>query len=654
MTLKRLSATMVASVIAAALCSMMPTGAMAAVTGTRAAAASSSTTWGTAEEVPGTAALNKGGYAAIDSVSCASAGNCSAGGSYSTSGGGQALVVGETNGTWGTAEEVPGSAALNAGGEAFIDSLSCASAGNCSAGGMYSASNGYEQALVVTETNGTWGTAEEAPGSGALNTEGQAFIDSVSCGSAGNCAAGGSYQGSGGQPAFVVSETNGTWSTAKEVPGSAALNQGGYAQVNSVSCASAGNCSAGGFYTDGSGFLQAFVVGETNGTWGTAKEVPGSGTLNKHGGGSQFREGAQVSSVSCASAGNCSAGGFYADGSGDDQAFAVGETNSTWGTAEEVPGTAALNAGGGAQIDSVSCASAGNCSAGGTYAAKSFGDDQAFVVSEANGIWGTAEQVPGTAVLNAGGYAEVYSVSCASAGNCSAGGYYADGSDHQQALLVDETNGTWGTAEEVPGSGALNGGDSAQINSVSCAPAGNCSAGGYYTDGSGNAQAFVVGQTSGGGYPYANAVCEWPGTPQSNPHCVNPADPKDQNEWYEWGYWSGSTFEPYDQWGYEYRNCTSYVAWRLSSAGVSASVFKGLGNADQWIGGVSGKSGVTVNSTASPGAVAVWDSPGVGHVAWVESVSGGKVTVSDYNYLETGAYDKHLISSTPAGYIHFP
>ncbi len=99
----------------------------------------------------------------------------------------------------------------------------------------------------------------------------------------------------------------------------AALNKGGSAILNSVSCASAGNCSGGGSYTDGSGYQQAFVVTEKNGTWGTAEEVPGTAALNK--GGS-----ASLKSVSCASAGNCSGGGSYTDGSGHQQSFVVNET----------------------------------------------------------------------------------------------------------------------------------------------------------------------------------------------------------------------------------------------------------------------------------------------------------------------------------------
>jgi hypothetical protein len=118
--------------------------------------------------------------------------------------------------------------------------------------------------------------------------------------------------------------SGGTWGKAEEIPGIAALNKGGEAALTSVSCASAGNCSAGGYYTDSNGNEQAFVAGETNGTWGKAEEVPGTAALNK--GGSEGPADAQVSSMSCSSASHCSAGGYYTDGSGHAQAFIVGET----------------------------------------------------------------------------------------------------------------------------------------------------------------------------------------------------------------------------------------------------------------------------------------------------------------------------------------
>jgi hypothetical protein len=442
--------------------------------------------WRTAIEVPGLGSLNQGGNAQLTSVSCGSAGNCAADGFYTDGSGSlQVFVVSERNGTWGTAIEVPGSGTLNTDGIAFANSVSCASAGNCAVGGFYRDGFGHFQVFVVSERNGTWGTAIEVPGSGGLNAGRDARLTSVSCGSAGNCAAGGFYtDGSGGRQAFAVSERNGTWGTAIKVPGSGALNKGGGAEVTSVSCASAGNCAAGGFYNDASGHLQALVVSQKNGTWGRAIKVPGSGALNAGGG-------AEVTSVSCASAGNCAGSGFYRDGHGHIQAFVVSQRNGTWGKARQVPGSGALNAGGDARVGSVSCASAGNCAAGGFYR-DGHGHQQAFVVSQKNGTWGRAIKVPGSGALNAGGDARVESVSCATPGNCAAGGFYTDGSGHPQGFVVSETNGTWGKAIRVPGLGTLNKGGHASVNSVSCRLAGNCAAGGSYVDGSSHIQAFVV------------------------------------------------------------------------------------------------------------------------------------------------------------------
>jgi hypothetical protein len=278
----------------------------------------------------------------------------------------------------------------------------------------------------------------------------------------------------------------GTWSTAIEVPGLGSLNQGGNAQLASVSCPSAGNCTAGGFYRDGSGHGQAFVVRETKGTWRKAIEVPGSGALDAGGG-------AEVESVSCATAGNCAAGGFYTDSSGHTQAFVVSQVNGTWRSAIEVPGSETLNAGGDAAVDSVSCAPAGNCAAAGDYT-DGAGQAQTFVAGETNGTWKKAIQMPGSSTLPAGRFGSQALVSCASAGNCAAGLTYTDDLGTQQAFVASETNGTWGTAIEIPGLGALNAGGNAAVTSVSCGAAGNCAAVGFYRDGAGHTQAFVIGQ----------------------------------------------------------------------------------------------------------------------------------------------------------------
>ena len=74
----------------------------------------------------------------------------------------------------------------------------------------------------------------------------------------------------GGQSAARAA--GGSWGRAIEVPGLGPLDKGGYARVESVSCVSAGNCAAGGDYSHhrpGPAAVkrsQGFVVVERNGS----------------------------------------------------------------------------------------------------------------------------------------------------------------------------------------------------------------------------------------------------------------------------------------------------------------------------------------------------------------------------------------------------
>ena len=487
---------------AAARVGRRPAGAIAAVTGVALAALLTSAgtpatagpsptgsgAWGTAVTVPGTADLNTSGDAQIISVSCPTAGDCGAGGSYEDASVHlQALVVDRTDGTWGTAIEVPGTADLNKGGAAWVTSVSCPAAGECLAGGSYTDDAGRIQAFVATEAHGTWHPAIALPGIASLNRGGSARITSVSCPAAGECVTGGSYTDATGQvQAFVATETHGRWRRVTEAPGTTALNRGGSAKVSSVSCGAVGDCGAGGSYTDAAGHVQAFVVNETNGRWGRAIEVPATAELNK--GGS-----AKVTSVSCPSAGECTAGGSYADGDNLLQAFVVEERAGTWGAALELPGSEALNKGGAAWVTTVSCPEPGECGAGGSYTDADF-YIQAFIVTEQDGKWGTAVEVPGTADLNQGGIAKVTSVSCPSAGTCAAAGSYTDDSYRVEPFVVDEKAGAWAAAIEVPGTNDLNATGNAAATSVSCPAEGPCTVAGMYDDADYKFQAFVADQ----------------------------------------------------------------------------------------------------------------------------------------------------------------
>src|SRR5579871_2267809 len=183
---------------------------------------------------------------------------------------------------------------------------------------------GIAASAAPTGPGGTWQSARELPGIGALNKGGSSALMALSCSSPGNCEAGGYYLDShGGREAFVADQRKGVWRAATPVAGIGALNKGGFAQVVSLSCSSAGNCGAGGIYLDAKGHYQAFVVSEKNGKWGQGILAPGTAALNKGGN-------ATIASVSCAKAGDCSAGGYYRDGGSHNQGFVLSSVNGSW------------------------------------------------------------------------------------------------------------------------------------------------------------------------------------------------------------------------------------------------------------------------------------------------------------------------------------
>ncbi len=349
-----------------------------------------------------------------------------------------------------------------------------------------------------TEPGGTWGRAVDVPGLADLNTGGAAAIDWISCTSPGNCGAGGSYAIGAtktSQP-FVVSEIGGAWGRAREVPGITGLGAGNSAETGggtaSVSCGSPGDCAAGGGYYDRAGHIHAFVVSETAGTWGNAITVQGSIT------GPDITT-SNVTSVSCGSAGNCSAVGYFVKGKDVSSRvtgpFVVNETDGTWGTAQAITGFGSLTSPDQTIPASVSCASAGNCSAGGL--AQNGSQRQAWVVNETGGTWGTAEEVPGVSTLSAEPVSQTTSVSCPAAGDCSATGYYL-GKPAAVSFIADETDGIWGMAKPVQGvppPDATEGGMMAR--SLSCASPANCGVSGIYLASSGILQPFVAGEVNG-------------------------------------------------------------------------------------------------------------------------------------------------------------
>jgi hypothetical protein len=97
---------------------------------------------------------------------------------------------------------------------------------------------------------------------------------------------------------------------------------------------------------------------------------------------------------------------------------------------------------------SVSCGSAGNCTVGGSYYDRHLRHTEPFLVNQADGTWRKAKEVPGMTALDPDGNGSVTAVSCGAVDNCNAIGFYG-GTD--QAFVVSETGSTWGSAQNVPG-----------------------------------------------------------------------------------------------------------------------------------------------------------------------------------------------------------
>ena len=444
-----------------------------------AVAGASAGTWGNAIEVPGSMKLNAGNDANFDTVSCGAAGNCAAGGSYTdVKGNVQDFIVNQRNGRWSRAMMVKGT--VSTGHFAAVASVSCTAAGDCTAGGYYSTIAHGRQAFVITERNGLWGAATKVPGLTTLDKGGLAEADLVSCTSPGNCGLIGTYlDAAHNEEWFAVSQRSGSWGVARQLRGT-----GTNSIITSMSCGAIGDCAATGFRSND----DPIVISERDGHWASAISVPGLATLDTGG----F---AEVPSVSCPAAGTCTAVGSYATGSNRNEPFVVTEKHGRWNRAFELPQTAALPGSGNqhAVLFLVSCAAVGDCSVAGT-------DDvslqqQVFVADEQNGRWGKPTQLPGLAALNAGGVADVTSLSCAASGDCALGGSYLDVSKDTVAYVASEQNGRWSKAIEVPGNSLLNNGSFSLVQSMSCKAPGRCSAGGYYFNGEGLAQVFVVSQS---------------------------------------------------------------------------------------------------------------------------------------------------------------
>lgn len=326
-------------------------------------------------------------------------------------------------------------------------------------------------AAVVTVTFVlTGGTAQAEPGfspiksvpvpAGSLPT--QVSYDAVSCPAPNSCTAVGGPI-SGDHTPSVVTETSGSWSTAQSIPIPSGAATGA---LNAVSCPSVGNCLAVGSYQfpGEAGPTEPLVEGETAGTWSQSAgpSLPSDTLTDPY-------EYATFSAVWCASPGNCEVAGTYETKAGTGPLMAAVEASGTWGTAVALPVAPGSQAS--AYPPELACSSIGNCTATAVWAARVCSGHgcasvrESYGWAETDGTWASPIRI-GTAAMSDAFL--VSGLACPSTTTCIAVGETSE--PREQPTAAIDTSGTWAVPKPLvlPDLSPVT--SSAFLEGISCEP----------------------------------------------------------------------------------------------------------------------------------------------------------------------------------------
>jgi cytochrome c551/c552 len=289
-----------------------------------------------------------------------------------------------------------------------------------------------------------------------------------------------------------------TWSPGIGVPVTAPANASSSepkALFDWGACPTAGYCTGVGSYKEENGNGEALAATRINGSWSRAVEIAlPAGAASS---GQEAGFGFGVPSVACTEPGDCVAVGHYFKEGGSEAAMAASETDGAWGAASEIklPENAASDPE--ALLASVACPAAGECVARGGYTNED-GEREAMVADETDGSWSPASAVesPADAEGGSGSYSGL--VACSATGACVEIGEYRDGSTKtREAMVVTEVGGSWTRAQQLALPANAGSKPESVLRSVVCVPSGPCVAVGSYTNQSGGREALVAEETGG-------------------------------------------------------------------------------------------------------------------------------------------------------------
>ncbi|MGA9285472.1 MAG: hypothetical protein WBV85_08515 [Solirubrobacteraceae bacterium] len=312
--------------------------------------------------------------------------------------------------------------------------------------------------MAVSESNGVWGQAIEIPG---------VVLRSIACRAPGSCVAIGTAS-IGPTKIMGVIESGGVWGEPQGIALPANVAPDGGVELAPLACQVSGPCVTVGSYTNTSHQQRAMGLSESNGTWAPASEITSTPDIKGD---------ARLNSVACPVSGPCVADGLAS------VAFGVSETNGEWGEASPIappPDPLAKLT----TLYSVGCPGSGQCFAAG-YDETDSSSSNAVVAGASNGVWNQAREIAPPPNTASRPNAHLRQVACSASDSCVAIGEYTDSSGFPQAMAVTETSGAWGRASEItapPTTPNSPTGDRANLELLACPAVGTCAALGNYQD----------------------------------------------------------------------------------------------------------------------------------------------------------------------------
>jgi hypothetical protein len=388
-------------------------------------------------------------WSRFSGVSCVSVSSCTAVGEYTTDSESHSFdtLIEHWNGTKWEIESSPNPAGAKS---SELWSVSCASTSMCTAVGEYTNSSNVISTLSEVFNGSKWEVKPTYTPSGAERSK----LYGVSCGSVEACVAVGEYKAANGEVLTLAERWNGKeWGTQSSYAPTSAK----YSELWSVSCISATVCMAGGDYDSSTGTLFSLDESYRMGATAWLGEPPSNPEEDRE---------SQLAGISCRVSIECVSVGRYMTSTGEILALAEHKSGESW-SMEAMPRPAEST---GNALRSVSCVSVGECFAVGWYEKS----HKRYTLGErwAHNQW----EAQTTANPSEAKESELQSVSCASASECVAVGSYENTAGKWFALAERWNGSAWEDLSPLSPSEAK----ASELYGVSCPSNGECVTAGSY------------------------------------------------------------------------------------------------------------------------------------------------------------------------------